>query len=75
MKFMVFFLGGACLFAALTGFKLDDFSFNRLGSTADKVFHAHYTAGLIEDEIRRVRSEDYAYRKKYEELKQENIGN
>lgn len=36
---------------------------------AEKIYHAHYTANLIEDEIRRIREEDYAYRKKYHELK------
>lgn len=35
----------------------------------EKVFHAHYVAMQIEDEIREIRKTDYPYRKKYEELK------
>ena len=29
------------------------------------LFHAQYTAGLIEDEIRKIRTEDYPWRQKY----------
>jgi hypothetical protein len=50
---------------------LTDNSYAKWNATADKIFHAHYAAGLIEDEIRRIRNEDYAYRKKYDELKKE----
>jgi hypothetical protein len=32
----------------------------------DKIFHAHYTANVIEDEIRKIRKEDYPLREKYE---------
>ncbi len=34
----------------------------------DRVYHAHYTANLIEDEIRRIRTEDYPLRQKYAEM-------
>jgi hypothetical protein len=57
--------------AGLAAFKL--YNYPRNYQTAEKIFHAHYTAGLIEDEIRRIRDEDFAYRKRYEELKQEQI--
>ncbi len=33
-----------------------------------EIYHAHYTANLIEDEIRRIRSEDYELRRKYDVL-------
>jgi hypothetical protein len=36
---------------------------------SEEIYHAHYTVNLIEDEIRRIRKEDYPYRKKYHELK------
>lgn len=36
---------------------------------AVEVFHAHYTAGKIEDAIREIRKEDYPLRQKYYELK------
>jgi hypothetical protein len=36
---------------------------------SQEIYHAHYTANLIEDEIRKIRKEDYAWRKKYDELK------
>jgi hypothetical protein len=56
----------------ITGsFKLTEHGFARWSTTADKIFHAHYTAGLLEDEIRRIRTEDYVYRIKYDELKKE----
>lgn len=29
------------------------------------LFHAQYTAGIIEDEIRKIRAEDYPWRQKY----------
>jgi hypothetical protein len=35
----------------------------------DTIYHAHYTANLIEDQIRVIRREDYPFRKKYSELK------
>ena len=58
--------------ACFSAFKLIH---NHRGYQAEeKVFHAHYTAGLIEDEIRRIRNEDYQYRKKYDELKEEYSG-
>lgn len=37
-----------------------------------RVYHAHYTANLIEDEIRQIRKEDYPLRKKYAELNNNN---
>lgn len=55
----------------ISAFKLTENGYGKWNTAADKVFHAHYTAGLIEDEIRRIRGEDYAYRKKYDELKKE----
>jgi hypothetical protein len=64
-----FFLLG--YFAMNSMFKLTEEGVSRWTTIADKVFHAHYTAGLLEDEIRRIRNEDYAYRKKYDELKKE----
>ncbi len=36
----------------------------------ERIYHAHYTANLIEDEIRRIRKEDYPLRKQYAELNQ-----
>jgi hypothetical protein len=35
----------------------------------EEIYHAHYTANLIEDEIRKIRKEDYPFRKKYHEMK------
>jgi hypothetical protein len=64
-------LWGLAFVASISAFKL--ISQPKNYQTAEKIFHAHYTAGLIEDEIRRIREEDYSYRKKYEELKQEAI--
>ncbi len=49
--------------------------FLRLGNISDRrilseeIYHAHYTANLIEDQIRKIRAEDYPFRKKYQELK------
>ncbi len=68
---MSYFLFILAFFMITNSFKLTEHGYNRWGTTADKVFHAHYTAGLIEDEIRRIRTQDYAYRKKYDELKKE----
>lgn len=61
-------------FLIKNSFKLTDESTSKLSVVADKIFHAHYTAGLLEDEIRRIRSEDYVYRKKYDELRKEAAG-
>lgn len=36
---------------------------------SQEIYHAHYTANLIEDEIRKIRKEDYIWRKRYDELK------
>lgn len=47
------------------------------GSLKNKVedlYHAHYTACQIEDSIRAIRKEDYPYRKKYMDLKNEILG-
>lgn len=33
-----------------------------------RLFHAVYTASLLEEEIRKIRSEDYAWRLKYQEM-------
>ena len=33
-----------------------------------RLFHAVYTASLLEEEIRKIRKEDYAWRLKYQEL-------
>ena len=33
-----------------------------------RLFHAVYTASLLEDEIRKIRKDDYAWRLKYQEL-------
>ncbi len=41
---------------------------------SQQIYHAHYTANLIEDEIRRIRIEDYPWRKRYDELKKEKNG-
>lgn len=36
---------------------------------ASDLFHAHYTANVLEDEIRKIRKEDHPYRKAYNDLK------
>ncbi len=36
---------------------------------AENIYHAHYTANLIEDEIRKIREEDFEDRKTYNGLK------
>jgi hypothetical protein len=41
---------------------------------SQQIYHAHYAANLIEDEIRRIRKEDYPWRKRYDELKKEKTG-
>jgi hypothetical protein len=45
------------------------FTQNNSKTLCEEIYHAHYTANLLEDEIRRIRAEDYPYRKRYEELK------
>lgn len=37
----------------------------------EEVYHAHYTANLIEDEIRKIRKLDYPYRSLYDNMKNE----
>jgi hypothetical protein len=39
------------------------------GIVVEEIYHAHYTANLIEDEIRKIRKMDYPFRKKYDILK------
>jgi hypothetical protein len=46
-----------------------DTNYTNAKQVAEDVYHAHYTANLIEDEIRKIRKEDYNLRKKYHELK------
>ena len=41
---------------------------------SQEIYHAHYTANLIEDQIRQIRKEDYQWRKRYDEVKKENMG-
>ena len=48
-------------------FRLSNISDKRI--LCEEIYHAHYTVNLIEDEIRRIRKEDYPFRKKYHELK------
>lgn len=47
---------------------------NHPDSIAQSIFHAHYAAGLIEDEIIKIREQDYPYRLKYAKLKAEAEG-
>lgn len=47
---------------------------NHPDSIAQSIFHAHYAANLIEDEIIKIREEDYPYRLKYAKLKAEAEG-
>ena len=49
------------------GLKMTNFGDKRV--LAEQIYHAHYTANVIEDEIRKIRREDFPYRKKYDELK------
>ncbi len=35
----------------------------------EELYHAHYTANLIEDEIRSIRKQDHPYRKLYDNTK------
>ncbi len=63
-------------FFALLGLLFIDKAFRRNHASDDlkesvhimKLYHANYTAGLIEDEIRKIREEDYKWREKYNEL-------
>jgi hypothetical protein len=48
------------------------FNQNENQIVAEEVYHAHYTANLIEDEIRRIRKLDYPIRKMYDEMKNGN---
>jgi len=47
---------------------------NHPDAIAQSIFHAHYAANLIEDEIIKIREEDYPYRLKYAKLKAEAEG-
>ena len=47
---------------------------NHPDAIAQSIFHAHYAANLIEDEIVKIREEDYPYRIKYAKLKAEAEG-
>jgi len=47
---------------------------NHPDAIAQSIFHAHYAAGLIEDEIIKIRENDYPYRFKYAKLKAEAEG-
>jgi hypothetical protein len=40
----------------------------------ENLYHAHYTANLIEDEIRKIRKEDYTLRSKYDEERNALLG-
>jgi hypothetical protein len=40
----------------------------------ENLYHAHYTACQLEDEIRLIRKQDYPYRKKYDDLKNLALG-
>jgi hypothetical protein len=33
----------------------------------ENLFHAHYTSNLLEEELRKIREEDYPWRAKYQE--------
>jgi len=53
------------------------FRMNNLGdykALSQEIYHAHYAANLIEDEIRKIRKQDYQWRKRYDDLKKENMG-
>ena len=43
-------------------------------SIAKNIFHAHYAANLLEDEIIKIREKDYPLRLKYAKLKAEAEG-
>jgi len=43
-------------------------------SVAKNIFHAHYAANLIEDEIIKIREKDYPFRLQYAKLKAEAEG-
>jgi hypothetical protein len=45
-----------------------------LKNLSQEIYHAHYTANLIEDEIRKIRKEDFPLRKRYDDLKKERVG-
>jgi hypothetical protein len=47
---------------------------NHPDAIAQSIFHAHYAANLIEDEIVKIREEDYPYRLQYAKLKAEAEG-
>ena len=47
---------------------------NHPDSIAKNIFHAHYAANLIEDEIIKIRERDYPYRLQYARLKAEAEG-
>ncbi len=47
---------------------------NHPDAIAQNILHAHYAANLIEDEIIKIRDEDYPYRLKYAKLKAEAEG-
>lgn len=41
---------------------------DKLRIKVENIYHAHYTAGMIEDAIREIRRADYHLREKYAEL-------
>ena len=47
---------------------------NHPDSIAKNIFHAHYAANLIEDEIIKIREKDYPHRLQYAKLKAEAEG-
>ncbi len=53
-------------------FRMNNFADSK--TMSQEIYHAHYTANLIEDEIRRIRKEDFSLRMKYDELKRERLG-
>lgn len=67
----------ALLMVGFVGYLYANYLFkkkNHPDSIAQNILHAHYAANLIEDEIIKIREQDYPFRVKYAKLKAEAEG-
>lgn len=66
--YFLFAMGLLCIVFMSKSFRMNNVSSDRK-VLCEEIYHAHFTANLIEDEIRKIRKEDYPFRKKYQEMK------
>lgn len=66
--YFLFAMGLLCIVFMTKSFRMNNVSSDRR-VLCEEIYHAHFTANLIEDEIRKIRKEDYPFRKKYQEMK------